>query len=206
VSHIACDEIRGEVFRPLFGRPLDPDELERLILTLPGPPAQQLGRRWDEEEHVLSMDFTRGGVPYTAGLYQGEPTFVSIRFDAAQAPAGGDRLTAGDAIGCLGAPSQVQAWYDYYPHLSMASLHAALVFIGQRMTVFASLFYSPAPEQPPALDDTLPVTLIGIYGEQWAEDRRVLAKSDPWPGAWEAVHVETIRHEEVFPLDENEDE
>ncbi len=47
--------------------------------------------------------------------------------------------------------------------------------------------------------------MIGIFGEQWAEDKPVLAKSEPWPGSWDRVRVEVVRHD-VLPLgDESED-
>ena len=48
--------------------------------------------------------------------------------------------------------------------------------------------------------------MIAIFGEQWAQDQRVLAKSEPWPGSWARVQVETIRHEAPPPPEAEDDE
>ncbi len=64
---------------------MSPNDLEREIRASPGPPAEELSRRWDEEEQVLSIDCRRHGIAHTAGLYRGELTFVSLHWDAAEA-------------------------------------------------------------------------------------------------------------------------
>ena len=187
-SAISCDVIRGDLFRPYFGLPLAPDELEDIVRSL-APSHAEVGRRWDEEEQVFCVDWRHGRISYTAGLYKGELTFVNIgltgvhAMDAAPIP-------VARAIECLGAPSQVQAWYDAYPYLGFASLHCALAFIPQRAIAFAVRNYSSAPEASPALDSSLPLSLIAIFGEQWAREQRVFAKSEPWPGDWAAVQVQ----------------
>ena len=105
----------------------------------------------------------------------------------------------------LGEPSQVQAWFDSYPYIGSAGLHAALVFIPQRAIAFALRYYSPVPKSAPPLDDSLAISMIGVFGELWAEDQRVLAKSEPWPGVWSRVHVESIIHESPPPEAEDEE-
>jgi hypothetical protein len=201
---VNCDGIRGTVFRPFFGRPLSEDDLEGLIRALPGLPVEDLVRRWDEEDRVFCIDWRQGQVAYTAGIYQGELTFVNIRFTGPHA-LDAEQVTAARVVECLGAPSQVQAWFDAYPYTGAGGLHAALVFIPQRAIAFAMRYYSPVPETPPPLDGSLPISMIGIFGELWAEDHRVLAKSEPWPGDWASVHVERIIHEAV-PTDEVDDD
>jgi hypothetical protein len=202
-SPLSCEVIRGEVFRSSLGRSLTPDELEDIVRALQGPPVWDLRRRWDEEERVFSVDWRQGRVAYTAGLYKDELTFVNLSFTGVHA-LDAEPVTAAQAVDCFGPPSQVQAWYDWYPDLSTAGLYAALVFIPQRAIAFAVRHYSPAPEKPPLLDGSLPIHMTSIFGERWAEEQRVLAKSDPWPGDWARVQVETIRHDAPPTPDDDE--
>jgi hypothetical protein len=197
---VNCDGIRGTVFRPFFGRPLSEDDLEGLIRALPGLPVEDLVRRWDEEDRVFCIDWRQGQVAYTAGLHKGELTFVNIRFTGPRA-LDAQPVTVAQVVECLGEPSQVQAWFDSYPHTGASGLHAALVFIQQRTIAFAMRYYSPVPETPPLLDGSLPISMIGVFGKLWTEDQRVLAKSEPWPGDWASVRVESIIHEAVPPVE-----
>jgi hypothetical protein len=193
---LSCAAIRGDPFRPLLGQQFTPDDLAGLLAAARQlDPAAFSPRPRDE---VVSIDWTEPGIACTAGLYQGKFTFVNLRPDPGA-------LTAGEVIACLGAPSQVQAWYDVYPGYGMGSLHAALVFVPHRVIAYAARHFSAtlgdavplvggAPA--PALDERIPVHLLSIMAEPWASEGPVLASSAPWPGDWTRVPVDVQSHPE----------
>jgi hypothetical protein len=180
-----CELISGQSFQPLFGQELDDGRLESWICDLHHLAPQEISRRRDRD--LLSLDWQKEGVWYTAGLQKSALLFINVRFEPGQLP-------ARRVIACLGSPHWYQAWYDSYVNMNFSSVHLTMVFPSRAVIAYASNYFSSASTDPPAINDSLPVTLISIFGSRWQEGERVLGKALPWPGAIQQLQVEVILH------------
>jgi hypothetical protein len=192
-----CEQVTGGSLRPLFGRALDPEQLESSILQLHQLSPADLQRR-QERDDLLCFDWRKGGVWYTAGLRNNALLFVNLRFEPGE-------VTAGQVVACLGSPDWYQAWYDAFLGLGVGSLQLALAFPAHTLMAYCARHFTPAPEQTPAVDDGMAITMIGVFGEHRAENERPFSKAQPWPGDWQDVQVELIEHR-GFPVASERDQ
>ena len=184
---LTCEQIAGEAFRPLFGQVWSPARLEAAIRQVHGVSAEDFQRRSDGDHFTLYWQ--KAGAWFAAGLQQDNLLYVNLSFGPGQ-------LTVGEVLACLGAPEAYQAWCDVYAGFNASSVQAALVFPARLAIAYAAQHLSYAPEVPPAIGADMPVSHIAIFGRQWAEDERVLARARPWPGSWQDLEIELIRHDE----------
>jgi hypothetical protein len=172
----------------MFGLELSADRMEALILKAHHLSKTELQRRQDCD--LFCLDWQKDGVWYTAGLRNFRPLFVNMRFEP-------HRLMARDVVTCLGSPQWYQAWYDSCPRLASSSLLVTLVFSARTSVAYCSQYFTTAAEHAPPVHDGLPVRSISLFGAGGGEDVQTKGRSKPWPGDWQALHVDTILHREV---------
>jgi hypothetical protein len=116
---------------------------------------QDLQRRVDRE--LLILDWRTNGIAYTAGLEKLRLLFVNMRFEIRQPP-------ASQVIVCLGSLMFYQAWYDSDIGLDLSNVHIALVFFEQAAIAYCSKPITSPSGRAPAIDKSIPVNVISIFG------------------------------------------
>ncbi len=179
----SCDQLSGKALREWFGTEMTPDELASRIANYARISPAGVGRRSDEDR--WNLDWQTGGVSYTAGWSEGKLLFLNMRYEEPQP-------SIGRVIGCLGTPSRYQAWYDLYP--TMNSEQSSFIFSTQAAIAYGTRHMPAASQTPPPIDGTFPVSMISIFESGWTDADWERGKSRPWPGKWEELEIEVIRH------------
>jgi hypothetical protein len=88
--------------------------------------------------------------------------------------------------------------------LAHSSVQLALGFPTQMAIAYGTRHFTSASASAPAIDGSLPVTMISIFGTDWQEEMQVPAKSAPWPGDWKRLHIEVTLHHEAPRLSDQD--
>ena len=114
------------------------------------------------------------------------------------------QLAARQVIACMGTPLRYQAWSDAWEESQMTSVMIALVYSTQQSVIYGAQHLPYAAEQAPAIDDSMPITMISVYGTHWDAGEPVLGVSMPWPGAWQDLDIKFTRHAALPPSDRDQ--